>query len=545
MITKELKFKKEAREKLAKGADTLAQAVTSTLGPRSKNVAINRQFPAPLVVHDGVTVAKSIRLKDPFEDMGAVLLKEAASKTNDLAGDGTTTATLIANTLLQDGIKLTESGITDGMVSPKINAMYLKEELDRYAQLIVKKLVKKSKKLKKGDIKRIANISSGNEEIAELVKKAIDKVGAEGLVMVEPSTGFESEVETSEGMEFDNGFLSPYFVTDTNRMIAEYDDAYVLLTDMAIADGMTLVPIIEKVIKDGQNKKALIIIAHDVVGPALQALVLTKLKQGVPLIAVVAPEYAERRKQMLEDIAILTGAKVFSADKQDSIQSANLSDLGKASIRVTQTHTMITPKYPDTEEIKERADAIREQIANEESSFLKERLQYRLAKLTQGVAVIKVGGATEQEIAEKKERVIDAVHAVKAAMSEGIIAGGGVALWDIAEELQEEAKDKDDPILKLVANAIRTPATRLLESLEWDLTKLDLKKDEGIDLITGEQGDMFEMGIIDPVKVTRLAIIHGFSVAGMMITTDVLITEEKETDVQKIKVVNREVNNVQ
>lgn len=547
MVAKELKFKKEAREKLAKGADILAQAVVSTLGPRSRNVAINRPFPAPLVVHDGVTVAKAIRLKDQFEDMGAVLLREASSKTNDLAGDGTTTATLIANTLVQKGMLMTESGIVDGVVSPRVNAMVLKEELEKYSKIIVEKLIKKSRKLKKGEIKRIAKIASGNDEIADLVQVAIDKVGADGLVMVEASTSFDSEVETSEGMEFDNGYLSPYFVTDPNRMIAEYDDAYILLTDMAIADGMTLVPLIEKVINDGQNKKALLIVANDVVGPALQALVLTKLKQGVPLIAVVAPEYAERRKQMLEDIAIMTGAKVFAGDKQDDITSANLSDLGKASIRVSQTNTMITPKYPDTEEIKERADSIREQIKNEEAPFLKERLQYRLAKLTQGVAVIKIGGATEQEIEEKRERVIDAVHAVKAAMSEGIVAGGGVALRDIANELSGE----DHNILNLVIEALNAPMTQIIKNAGLEDAKVlseerDLEKDIGfgMDVVSGEWVNMVEAGIIDPVKVTRLAILHAFSVAGIMITTDVLITDEKETDVQKIKVVNREANNV-
>lgn len=538
-MRKKLLFKKEAREKLSKGADILAQAVISTLGPRSKNVAINRKFPAPLVVHDGVTVAKSIRLKDEFEDMGAVLLREAASKTNDLAGDGTTTATLIANTLVQEGMKLTESGLVDGVVSPRLNAMYLKEELEKYSKIITEKLQKKARKIKKGEIKRIANISAGNEEIADLVTEAIDKVGAEGLVMVEPSTSFESVVEYTDGMEFDNGYLSPYFVTDPNRLVAEYEDSYVLLTDMTIADGMLLVPIIEKVINEGQNKTALLIVANDVVGPALQAMVLTKMKSGVPLVAVVAPEYAERRKQMLEDIAVLTGATVFSADKKDDIKEASISDLGKASVRVSQTHTLITPKFPDKEEIEERAESIRQQIENEESPFLKERLKYRLAKLTQGVAVIKVGGATEQEIGEKKERVIDAVHAVKAAMSEGIIAGGGVALRDIAKELEGE----DNHVLSLIRNALESPFEQILvNSGREDLLKYDYDFGFGVDVVTGKTIDMIEEGIIDPVKVTRLAILHGFSVAGTMITTDVLITEEDEDEgVQKIRVVNREV----
>lgn len=532
-MKKQLLFNKDAREKLAKGADILAKAVVSTLGPRSKNVAINR-FPNPLVVHDGVTVARSISLKDPFEDMGANLLREAASKTNDLAGDGTTTATLIANTLVQDGLKITESGIVDGVVSPRINAMFLKEELDKFSKTIVEKIEKKARKIKKGEIKRIANISAGNEEIAGLVAEAIEKVGADGLVMVENSTSFESKVDYTNGMEFDNGFLSAYFVTDPNRMIAEYEDAYVLLTDMTVADAMILVPIIEKVIEEGQNKKALLIVANDVVGPALQALVLTKLKQGVPLVAVVAPEYADRRKQMLEDIAVLTGATVFAGDKKDDIRDAKLSDLGKASIRVSQTHTLITPLFPDKDEINERAEAIKEQIESSDSPFLKERLQYRLAKLTQGVAVINVGGASETEIGEKRERVIDAVYAVKAAMADGIVSGGGVCLRDIASELD----GGDKYVLEMVKKALNAPYETILSNSGINFKECEANR--GIDVVSKNEVDMIAEGIIDPAKVTKLAVIHGFSVAGMIITTDTLIADLEDSNIQKIRVVNRE-----
>jgi len=534
MVTmkKQILFNKEAREKLAKGADILARAVVSTLGPRSKNVAING-FPRPIVVHDGVTVARSINLKDPFEDMGAVLLREAASKTNDLAGDGTTTATLIANTLVQEGIKITESGIIDGVVSPRINAMHLKEQLEMFSKIIVEEIEMKARKIKKGDIKRIANISAGNEDIAELVASAIEKVGSDGLVMVENSTSFESTVEYTNGMEFDNGFLSAYFVTDPNRMIVEHEDAYVLLTDMSIADPMVLVPIIEKVIEEGQNKKALLIIANDVVGPALQALVLTKLKQGVPLVAVVAPEYADRRKQMLEDIAVLTGANVFSADRKDDIKECKLSDLGKASVRISQTHTLITPLFPDKEEIKDRANAIKEQIDIADSPFLKERLQYRLAKLTQGVAVINVGGASESEINEKRERVIDAVHAVKAAMVDGIVAGGGVALRDIARGMKA-----NEPIINLIRKTLNTPYETILSNSGIDF--FELPDGVGMDVMKRQEVNMIDAGIIDPAKVTKLAVIHGFSVAGMMLTTNTLIADIEDNNIQKIKVVNRE-----
>lgn len=536
-----LSFDKEARDKLAKGADKLAKAIVSTLGPRSRNVAIN-DFPIPRVLHDGVSVAKSIKLKDPLEDMGASLLREAASKTNDLAGDGTTTATLLANTLLQEGLKLIESGIKEGVVAPGVNPMEMREALFECSQTIVGKLDKMAKKIKTlKDMEKVATIASGDSVVGKLVAKALKSVGDAGLVMVEPSADFKSNVDYQKGMEFSNGYLSPQFVTDPHRMIVDYSGGghYVLLTDKAIADGMLLVPIIEKIIKAGQNKKALLVVAGDVVGPALQAMVLTKLKSKVPLVAVMAPEYADRRKEMLDDIAILTGGVVISQDQDMDLRDAKLSDLGRLrSLKVTQTKTIITPDKIDDDEVKERCEAIKEQIEAEDNTFRKERLQYRLAKLSQSVATINVGGASETEIDEKRERVIDAVHATKAAVADGVVPGGGVALRDIARNFAvDDSNLVPNQISLLVSKALRRPFEVILSNSGIDAGSYEVG--EGVDVITKGKTNMFKSGIVDPVKVTKLAIQHAFSVAGMMLTTDCLISAEPDEGVQKIKVVGK------
>lgn len=518
-------FNSEARQKLLNGAKILCDAVVSTLGPRSKNVAIDSDF-STSIIHDGVTVARAIKLKDPLENMGVKLIREASSKTNDLAGDGTTTATLLAYTLLKEGSELLQNDMSKGYVGQSVNAMVIKETLVADSEKIVAELDKISRKFKKDELQHIAKISSGNDAIASLVAEAMKKAGNDGLVMVERTNSFESIVEHNQGMEFDNGYLSPYFVTDPHRMVCEYEDAYVLLTDYSIADPMLLVPIVEKVIEDGQGKKALLVIASDVIGPALQALVLTKLKSNVPLVAVVAPEYADRRRDMLEDMAILTGGVVFSVDKKDDLKEIKIADLGRVSCRITQTHTLITPKNPDKEEIDLRANAIKEQIKETTNQFARERLQERLSKLTQGVAVIKVGGDSEVEIGEKKERVIDAVNATKCAIEDGIVAGGGVALRDVADSID---------ISDLSKIALKAPYLRILENS--GLTATDCVKGEGVNVVTGQKGNMIEMGVIDPVKVTKLAVRHAFSVAGTMLTTDTLIAEEEDTSVQKMKLV--------
>ena len=540
---KQLLFNQDARAKLAKGADTLAQAVISTLGPRSRNVTISRKGMTPLVAHDGVTVARAVTpLKDPFENIGAELLKEASSNTNDMVGDGTTTATLLANELIQNGLKLSNAGVNmlSGEFTKDVNPMEIKEQLEVYAKRINEMLDKKAKKLKKADYAKIAKISSASDEIADLVTQAIDKVGEGGMVMTGASESFESYVEHKDGMEFENGYLSPYFVTNPNRMTVEYADAYILLASKVIADVKDIQPILDKVHNEHGDKMPVIIIADDVVGFALQGLIQLKLKGTIPTCAVVAPEYADRRKEMLEDLAVLVGGVVYSPDKQDNLANMQIADLGRASVRITATHTLLTPKNPDKEELEERAEAIREQIKVEENKFRKERLQYRLAKITQGVAVIRVGGGSEAEINDKRLRMEDAVHAVRAAMAEGAVVGGGMALTNIAWMLEAEAKETD-PILELVAKALKRPFEVLMENsglIAQDCLASIGEDTDTYDVVNKRPVDAFKAGIIDPVKVTKLAVKHAFSVAGMFLTTNTIIVEEPETDIQKIRVVN-------
>lgn len=526
----------EARRKLASGADQLAKAVVSTLGPRSRNVALNMAYPAPKILHDGVSIAKDFRLKDPFEDMGAVLLKEAASKTNDLAGDGTTTATLLGNTLIQEGFKLIEGGVVDGVITGKVNPMEMRDELMEYSELILSILSKKAKKLEnKKEYQQVAQISSASEEIGKLVADAIERVGKDGVIMVEESAAFDSYLQFQEGMEFSNGYLSPYFMTDSDKEICEYEDGYVLLTDYRIADASFLVPVLDKVMQDGN--KPLLIIADDVEGPALAALVATKLHSKIQAraVAVVAPEFAERRKQVLEDIAVLTGGNVISKDLKQKLEDIQLKDLGRLrSIRVSKTHTTIVPQFPDAEEVQERVAAIKTQIDEEVNPLKKQWLQDRLANLSQSVAVINVGGASKNEIDDKKERVIDAVNAAKAALAEGVIPGGGIALYEVAELLGKPIGD--ERILNLVKQVLTAPFVTLVENAGKDVAKvMDLinvlpnsVKNKGYDLVTKRAGDMYYMGILDPVKVTKLAVRHSFSIAANVLTTETLISDDPE-----------------
>lgn len=545
MQKKQIIFGQDAVKKLATGANKLATAVVSTLGPRSKNVAINREYPGPEFVHDGVSVAREIRLEDDFEDMGATSLREAASKTNDLAGDGTTTATLIANTLIQEGFKLVSSGISDGVIHGQENAMVLRDRLFEYSDKIVALLDKAAKKVKtEAEREQVATISAGSAEIGKIVVQAINKVGNDGIVMVEKGTSFNDTVTFQEGMQFDNGFLSPYFVTNPSRNTVEFDKCYILLTDHTIADPMQLVPIIEKVTKENIP---LVIIAADVVGPAIPTLVLTKMRTTTQLVAIMAPGFADTRREMLEDLAVLTGGRVMSRELGDEIKNVEIKDLGRArSVLVTPTTTTISPEHPDSEEIKERLASIQERIDAETNDFKKGKLQERLAKLSKGLAIIEVGGATDAEISEKKLRVEDAVHAIKAALAEGIIPGGGIALLNIAQSLfavGDSASTTDQTGL-LVEKALRAPFETLLKNSGDDLEKVsmlidslpDTVKNRGYDLINKKAGDMYNFGIVDPVKVTKLAVIHAFSVAATILTTDTLITDAKE-DIQKVRAV--------
>lgn len=557
MTKQRLIFNEEARKKLASGADQLAKAVISTLGPRSRNVAIAREFPGPLVVHDGVSVAGSIRLQDPFEDMGAVLLREAASTTNSQAGDGTTTSILLANTLLQEGMKMM-SGVSDGsFVVGDVNPMELRDELKAYGDKIVAKIKERTVPADTHEkIQQVATISAGSAELGSLVADAVDKAGKTGVIMVEVSEEFESSIEVHEGMEFDNGWLSAYFSTNPRRLETEYQDSYVLITDQNIADPQELVPIIEAVKKDGG--KPLLIIAGDVVGEALSTLVTSKLK-GLRVVAVVAPEFADRRKQALEDIAILTGGNVISSDLGKRVSSATLGDLGRLkSMRITNEKTSFIPKNPDTEEIKERVESIRTQLKEspDASPLLKNSLEDRLAKLTNGVVIVKVGGPSGQERVEKKERVIDAVNATKGAVDEGMVAGAGMTLFFIGGALDAEATEdeKKKPSFQLIQKVLRTPFEMLmltsgfdsvfvLEAINHYQEVMELEKKKlpsveeliGWNVVTGTVVPLIEAGIVDPSKVTSMAVLHAISVATTMLTTNTLVADIDEP-IQKMKV---------
>jgi chaperonin GroEL len=524
-MAKIIKFDSDAREKLLKGVNTLTEAVASTLGPKGRNVAIDKKWGAPNVVHDGVTVAKEIDLEDPFENMGAQLLKEAASKTNDVAGDGTTTATILAQAIVSEGLKNIQAGA---------NPMILRKGIESAVDAVVLELAKMSKKLTTPEeITQVATISAQNDEIGKLISEAIAKVGKDGVVTVEEGKTMEMGVEYKEGMEFDKGYASPYFVTDTDKMEATMEDAYILITDKKITSMQDLLPFLEKFVQVSKN---LVIIADDIEGEALATLVVNKLRSVFNVLAVSAPGFGDRRKEMLSDIAILTGGTVISEDTGRKFESVEVTDLGRAG-RVTSTKdsTLIVDGKGAKSAIDNRISQIRKELDKTDSDFDKEKLQERLAKLTGGVAVINVGAATEIEMKEKKERVIDAVAATKAAIEEGIVAGGEIALIRASKVLDavktdnaEEAlgvtivkKSMDKPFRKLVSNAGLDEGVALSKVL-------DAKGNQGIDVSDGQLKDLVSAGVIDPVKVTRSALQNGASVAVMIMTTQVLITDRPE-----------------
>lgn len=531
---KRLFFDKTAKEKLALGADILAKAVVSTLGPQSNNVVISRKNETPLIAHDGVTVAKNvIPLEDRELDVGARLLLQASRDTNDMVGDGTTTATLIANTLIQGGVKLTIGGLMDGEIRTKYNPMDIKRKLDMVAVAIEKLIKKKAVKLKGDLLKNVAYISSNDKDIANIVVEAVEKTGEGGLIMAGTSPTFDTFIEYKEGMEFDNGYLSPYFVTHAESMSVEYPESYILFADFTIHDPQVLVPLAEKVLKSG---KPLTIIANDVVGLALQALVQIKLKGQLNVCAIVAPEFADLRKEMLEDMAIMTGGIVLSPDKQDKLEDVEIDDLGLASIKSTSTHTILTPKNVDKDELSARITAVREQIQKEPNKFRKERLKNRLARLSQGIAIINVGGASETEINDRKLRIEDAIHAVRASLEEGVVAGGGVCLRDICREYFNYPVE--DKLEQLIVEALNKPYLQILENSNVTSSMESFEDGRGIDVMTNVPVNMLEAGIVDPAKVTRLAIRHAFSVAGMFLTTSSMIIDIDEPT-QKMELVNR------
>jgi chaperonin GroEL len=524
-----IEFDEDARKSLKLGIDTLANAVKTTLGPKGRNVALDKKFGAPTVTHDGVTVAKEIELEDPFQNMGAQLLKEAATKTNDVAGDGTTTATVLAQAIVHEGMRNVAAGA---------NAMLLKHGIELGSRKAVDAIKSMAQPVKgREDIAQVATISAADPEIGNLIAEVMEKVGKDGVITVEESRGLQFEIEYTEGMQIDRGYISPYFVTNTERMEAELDDPYILITDKKVSAVSDLLPILERAL---QVSKSFVIIAEDVDGEALATLVVNKLRGTINVLAVKAPGFGDRRKEMLRDIAILTGGQVISEEVGRKLESATIQDLGRARrVVATKDTTTIVEGHGDPNEIKARMEQIRAQIETTTSDFDREKLQERLAKLAGGVAVIKVGAATETELKEKKHRVEDALSAARAGVEEGMVPGGGVALLRAVDALDSvDAQGDEKTGVMILKRALEEPLRGIVENAGQDgavvvntVRRLQEEKKNpniGYEVIRGEYGDMFEWGIADPAKVTRSAIENAASIAGMILTTEALITEKPE-----------------
>ena len=526
-MARDIKFDIEARDGIKRGVDALANAVKVTLGPKGRNVIISKSFGAPQVTKDGVTVAKEVELENELENMGAQMVKEVASKTNDLAGDGTTTATVLAQAIVKEGLKNVAAGA---------NPMDLKRGIDKAVEAIVKDLEKQSKKVGNSSemIKQVASISANNDDtIGELIAKAFDKVGKEGVITVEEAKGTDTYVDVVEGMQFDRGYLSPYFVTDSDKMIADLENPYILLFDKKISNLQEILPILEPVAQSG---RPLLIIAEDVEGQALATLVVNKLRGGLKIAAVKAPGFGDRRKAMLEDIAILTGGTVISEERGFSLENADLSMLGSAeTVTIDKDNTTIVNGAGNAKDIKARVNQIKAQIETTTSDYDKEKLQERLAKLAGGVAVLYVGAASEVEMKEKKDRVDDALHATRAAVEEGIVAGGGVAFVraiSVLDKISTENHDEKTGV-QIVARAIESPLRTIVSNSGGEgsvvIAKvLEGKKDFGFDAKTETYVDMLKAGIIDPKKVTRIALENAASVSGMILTTECALVDIKE-----------------
>ena len=526
-MAKDIKFDIEARDGLKRGVDALANAVKVTLGPKGRNVIISKSFGAPQVTKDGVSVAKEVELENELENMGAQMVKEVASKTNDLAGDGTTTATVLAQAIVKEGLKNVAAGA---------NPMDLKRGIDKAVDTITANLEKQAKKVGNSSekIQQVAAISSNNDNtIGELIAKAFGKVGKEGVITVEEAKGTDTYVDVVEGMQFDRGYLSPYFVTDADKMIADLENPYILLFDKKISNLQEILPILEPVAQSG---RPLLIIAEDVDGQALATLVVNKLRGGLKIAAVKAPGFGDRRKAMLEDISILTGGTVISEERGFSLENADLSMLGTAeTVTIDKDNTTIVNGAGKASEIKARVNQIKAQIETTTSDYDKEKLQERLAKLAGGVAVLYVGAASEVEMKEKKDRVDDALHATRAAVEEGIVAGGGVALVRAKSDLEKITTENLDEVtgIQIVARAIEAPLRTIVENAGGEgsvvINKvLEGKKDFGYDAKSEAYVDMLKAGIIDPKKVTRVALENAASVAGMILTTECALVDIKE-----------------
>jgi len=524
-MAKQIKFDAEARQKILAGVEKLSSAVTSTLGPSGRNVILDKKFGSPQITKDGVTVAKEIELPDPFENMGAQMVKEVASKTNDVAGDGTTTATLLAESIYREGLKNLTAGA---------NAMALKAGIDKATAAVVDSIAKQAKKVKSADeIAQVATISAnGDEEIGKMISDAMDKVGKEGTITVEEAKTLESTLDVVEGMQFDKGYLSPYFVTSPEDMECELENPFILLFEKKISNLQDMLPLLQAVAKTG---RPLMIIAEDVEGEALATLVVNKLRGTFQVCAVKAPGFGDRRKAILEDIAVLTGGRLISEDIGVKLESVQLTDLGRAKkVVVDKDNTTIVEGLGKSADIKARTEQIKKQIEDTTSDYDREKLQERLAKLAGGVALIKVGAATEAAMKEKKDRVDDALHATRAAVEEGVVAGGGVAYLRAQKAIQALGLAGDEAVgASIVERAIEAPLRKLVGNAgqEAALVVANVKKatgTNGYNVRTGEYCDLLKAGVVDPAKVTRSALQNAASIAGLLLTTDCMVTDLPE-----------------
>ncbi|MBL4953468.1 chaperonin GroEL [Neobacillus sp. OS1-32] len=523
-MAKEIKFSEDARRAMLRGVDTLADAVKVTLGPKGRNVVLEKKFGSPLITNDGVTIAKEIELEDAFENMGAKLVAEVASKTNDVAGDGTTTATVLAQAMIREGLKNVTAGA---------NPMGIRKGIEKAVATAVTELKAISKQIEgKESIAQVAAISSDDKEVGELIAEAMERVGNDGVITIEESKGFTTELDVVEGMQFDRGYASPYMVTNTDKMEAELENPYILITDKKISSIQEILPVLEQVVQQG---KPLLLIAEDVEGEALATLVVNKLRGTFNAVAVKAPGFGDRRKAMLEDIAALTGGQVITEELGRDLKSTTIDALGRASkVVVTKENTTIVEGAGSTEDIQARVNQIRVQLEETTSEFDKEKLQERLAKLAGGVAVIKVGAATETELKERKLRIEDALNATRAAVEEGIVSGGGVALLNVYSKVAELEADGDEATgIKIVLRAMEEPIRTIAQNagLEGSVIVERLKHEEvgvGFNAATGEWVNMIDAGIVDPTKVTRSALQNAASVAAMFLTTEAVVADKPE-----------------
>jgi chaperonin GroEL len=523
-MAKEIKFSEEARRSMLRGVDTLANAVKVTLGPKGRNVVLEKKYGSPLITNDGVTIAKEIELEDPFENMGAKLVAEVASKTNDVAGDGTTTATVLAQAMIREGLKNVTAGA---------NPVGVRKGIEKAVIAAVEELKAISKPIEgKSSIAQVAAISAADEEVGQLIAEAMERVGNDGVITIEESKGFTTELEVVEGMQFDRGYASPYMVTDSDKMEAILENPYILITDKKIASIQEILPVLEQVVQQG---KPLLLVAEDVEGEALATLVVNKLRGTFNAVAVKAPGFGDRRKAMLEDIAVLTGGEVITEDLGLDLKSATITQLGRASkVVVTKENTTIVEGNGDSANIAARVKQIRVQLEETTSEFDKEKLQERLAKLAGGVAVIKVGAATETELKERKLRIEDALNSTRAAVEEGIVSGGGTALVNVYNKVASlEAVGDEQTGINIVLRALEEPVRQIAHNagLEGSVIVERLKREPvgvGYNAATGEWVNMFEAGIVDPTKVTRYALQNAASVSAMFLTTEAVVADIPE-----------------